>query len=135
MMRVYIANANANERSALTLLVHNLHMEVVGEASDWLTTITKAPATKFKLLLLDWNVLPPNASVRIAELRQACTDAIIVVLTSYFDAGQQAARAAGADVFISKTEMPNRLAHRLQTVAKTGEHKFHIRSKQGVLHE
>jgi len=118
MIRVFIANAKAEERSALRRMMLNINMEVVGDASDWLTTLAKAPATNFNLLLVDWSLLPPNAAASLSAMRQACSNAIIVVLTSYLDAHQQAAQSAGADAFISKGEIPNRLADHLVAISR-----------------
>lgn len=94
-------------------------MQVVGESSDWFTTLAKAPATNFNLLLVDWDMLPMNAATGLSEIRQACTYAIIVVLTSKRDVFKQAALSAEADVFISKDETPNNLADQLQSVIET----------------
>lgn len=118
MMRVFIANAKAQERSALRLMLLRLKLEVVGDASDWQTTLAKAPATSFNLLLVDWNLLPANAVASLSAMRQACSNAIIVVLTSYLDAHQQAAKSAGADAFVSKGEIPNRLADHLLAISR-----------------
>lgn len=119
MIRVYIANSKVEENSALRLMLSDLKMEVVGDASDWQTTLAKAPKTHFNILLIDWDLLPQNAIANIAKLRQACVGKIVVVLTSYLDARQQAAFSTGADTFISKGETPNRLVDQLCTVAKT----------------
>jgi len=118
MMRVFIANAKADERSALRHMLLNLKMEVVGDASDWQTTLVRAPTTPFNLLLVDWDLLPADAVASLSALRQACSNAISVVLTSYLDAHQQAAQSAGADAFISKGEIPNRLADHLLAVSR-----------------
>jgi DNA-binding NarL/FixJ family response regulator len=96
-----------------------LDLHVVGEASDWFTTLAKAPAANFNILLVDWDMLPMNAATGLSELRQACTFAIVVVLTSKTDTLKQAALAAGADAFISKDEMSDRLAEQLRSVAET----------------
>ena len=117
-MRVFIANAKAEERSALRRMMLNINMEVVGDASDWLTTLAKAPATNFNVLLVDWELLHANAAASLSTMRQACSNAIIVVLTSYLDAHQQAAQSAGADAFISKGEIPNRLADHLLAISR-----------------
>ena len=118
MTRVYIADANPEERSAFRLLLIDLMMEVVGEAADWDTTLANAPGTSLDMLLVDWDLLPIDLGVQaLAELRLACPNAIVVVLISHLDARQQAALSAGADAFISKAEMPDRVAERLRTVA------------------
>jgi DNA-binding NarL/FixJ family response regulator len=97
----------------------DLKMEVAGEASDWFSTLAKAPAANFDILLVDWDMLPMNAATGLAELRKACSSSIVVVLTSRTDTLKQAALSAGADAFISKGEIPNDLAEKLQLVAKT----------------
>ena len=117
MTRVYISDTKSEERSALRLLFLDLKMEVVGEAADWFTTLTHAPATRLDMLLVEWDLLPINDGVQaLAELRAACPKAIIVVLISHWDARHQAALSAGADAFISKGETPDRVAEHLRAV-------------------
>jgi len=118
MTRVYLADAEPEERSALRLLLLDLKMEVVGEAPDWPTTLANAPATRLDMLLVDWDLLPIDLGVQaLAKLRVACPSAIVVVLISHLDARQQAALSAGADAFISKGETPERVAEHLRTFA------------------
>jgi DNA-binding NarL/FixJ family response regulator len=120
MTRVYLADAQPEERSALRLLLLDLKMEVVGEASDWSTTLAKAPTTGLDMLLVDWDLLPVDLGVQsLAILREACPNAILVVLISHLDARHQAALSAGADAFISKGETPERVAERLRAAAES----------------
>ncbi|MFO7583172.1 MAG: response regulator [Anaerolineales bacterium] len=117
MTRVYLADAKAEERSALRMLLLDMKMEVVGEAEDWAATLAQAPATRLEMLLVDWDLLPTNLGTEsLAELRLACPTAIVVVLISQLNARQQAAISAGADAFISKGETPTRVAERLRLV-------------------
>ena len=118
MTPVYLADAKLEERSALRVLLHDLEMEVVGEAADWPTTLANAPATRLDMLLVEWELLPTNLSVQpLKELRLACPNAIVVVLISHLDARQQAAFSAGADTFISKGETPERVTDHLRLAA------------------
>jgi DNA-binding NarL/FixJ family response regulator len=117
MTRVYLADSQREERSALRLLLLDLKMEVVGEAADWSTTLDQAPVSRTDMLLVDWNLLPSSPSVALEELRKACPAALVIVLISHLDARQQAALSAGADMFISKGETPERVAERLRAVA------------------
>lgn len=133
MKRVYLADARTEERSALRLMLLDLDMQVVGEAADWTAALAQAPATRPDIVLVDWDLVArgagaahstnPSASSGVAsgqalaELRVACPTAIVIVLISHLDARQQAARSAGADVFISKSEMPDRVAERLRAAA------------------
>ena len=120
MTRVYVADAQLDERSALRLLLLDLNMEVVGEAADWPTTLAQAPSTGLDMLLVEWDLLPVDLGVQsLAELRLACPNAILVVLISHLDARHQAALSAGADAFISKGEIPERVAERLRAAAES----------------
>jgi DNA-binding NarL/FixJ family response regulator len=118
MTRVFVADGNREERLAFRLLLLDLRMEVVGEAADWAATLNNAPASGLDLLLIDWNLLPrtiPNTA--LDALRKVCPSAIVIVLISQLGARQQAAILSGADVFISKSESPERVSERLQSVA------------------
>ena len=118
MTRVYVADARPEERSALRLLLLDLKMEVVGEASDWFTTLVEVPIRQVDMLLVDWDLLPENApNVAVDGLRKACPSTLVVVLISHLDARKQAALSVGADIFISKGETPERVAERLRIAA------------------
>jgi DNA-binding NarL/FixJ family response regulator len=124
MTRVFLADAQTEERHALRLVLLDLKMEVVGETANWPTTLAQAPATNLDMLLVDWDLLPVSLGVQaLAELRLACPNAIVVVLISHLDARHQAAISAGADAFISKGEMPERVAERLRSVAASVPNK------------
>jgi DNA-binding NarL/FixJ family response regulator len=117
MTRVFLADALTQERSALRLILLDLKMEIAGEAGDWPTTLAQAPISRTDMLLVDWALLPIAPIEALEELREACPEALVIVLISHLDARQQAALSAGADAFISKGETPERVAERLRTVA------------------
>lgn len=117
MTRVYISDAKPEERSALRLLLRDLNMEVVGEAGDWSTTLALAPVSRTEMLLIDWDILPGAPNAALEELRRDCPAALVIILISHLDARHQAAVSAGADAFISKGEMPERVAAHLRTIA------------------
>jgi DNA-binding NarL/FixJ family response regulator len=117
MTRVFLADSQNVERSALRLLLLDLKMEVVGEAADWSNTLAQAPLSQTDMLLVDWDLLPIAPTAALEKLREACPAALVIVLISHLDARQQAALSAGADAFISKEETPERVAERLRNVA------------------
>ena len=119
MTRVYLADSKTEERSALRLLLQDLKMEVIGEAADWPTTLDQAPISRADMLLVDWELLPNSSAAALKKLRKACPVALVIILISHLDARQQAALSAGADAFISKGELPERMAKRLRDVAAT----------------
>lgn len=110
-------------RKALRLLVLDLGMQVVGEAADWGTTLALAPETQPNMVILDWDLTPLGSGNTLAQLRSVCPAAVVIVLISHLDARHQAALSAGADVFISKGETPNRVAERLQAAAANYERR------------
>jgi DNA-binding NarL/FixJ family response regulator len=117
MTRVFLADSQNEERSALRLLLLDLKMEVVGEAADWSTTLAQAPISRTDMLLVDWDLLPYAPNAALEKLRETCPAALVIVLISHLDARQQAALSAGADAVISKGETPERVAERLRAVA------------------
>jgi DNA-binding NarL/FixJ family response regulator len=117
MTRVYVSDAKPDERAALRLLILDLKMEVAGEALDWATTLVQVPVNRIDMLLIDWDLLPNPPGTALDGLRRACPAALVIVLISYLSALQQAALSAGADAFISKSDLPERVAERLRDVA------------------
>ncbi len=105
------------ERSALRILLLDMNMEIAGEANNWLTTFAETPKCRADMLVADWDLLPDESHAALAELRRACSKALIIILISHLEARQQAALSVGADVFISKGEMPERVAQHLRAAA------------------
>ena len=117
MTRVLLAAPERDVRSALRLLLLDLAMEVVGESADWSSTLAIAPKTQPDMLLIDWELIPLVSGNTLSQLRAACPASVVIVLISQLDARQQAALSVGADAFISKGEMPDRVAQRLRMAA------------------
>ncbi|HSQ26539.1 MAG TPA: response regulator [Anaerolineales bacterium] len=114
MNRVFLADSQSDERSAFRLLLQELNMQVVGEASDWATTLSQAPFTNPDMLVVDWNLVVNGTDANLEKLRQACPAAVVIVLISHLNAREQAALSAGADAFISKDETSEWVAERLR---------------------
>jgi DNA-binding NarL/FixJ family response regulator len=119
MTRVYIADSQTDERSALRLMLQDLKMNVVGEAIDWATTLAEVPATQPDLLLADLDLIPDEPGAALAELRLACPNAITILLLSHLNDRKQALLSAGADGFICKCESPERVAEQLRGAARS----------------
>ena len=117
MTRVYLADAIYSERSALRLMLLDLNMEIAGESDNWLTTLAEVPICRTDMLITDWELLPKSSSNALDELRRACPKTLIIILISRLEARQQAALSANADVFISKSELPERVAEHLLAAA------------------
>jgi DNA-binding NarL/FixJ family response regulator len=109
MIRVYLASAISTERSALRLMLLDMNMEIAGEANNWSTTLAETPKCRADMLVADWELLPDASSAALDEL--------VIILISRLGARQQAALSVGADMFISKSEMPERVAEHLRAAA------------------
>ena len=117
MIWVYIAAALLTERSALRILLLDMNMEIAGEADNWLTTLAETPKCGADMLVTDWELLPDEFNEALGKLRRVCLKTLIIILISHLDARQQAALSVGADAFISKGEMPERVAQHLRAAA------------------
>lgn len=117
MTKVLLAAPQSDVRAALRLMLLDLDMQVVGEAVDWSSTLALAPQTQPQMLLIDWELMSVESGHTLAHLRAVCPAAVVIVLISQLDARQQAALSSGADAFISKGEMPDRVAARLRAAA------------------
>jgi DNA-binding NarL/FixJ family response regulator len=117
MTRVYLADAKTEECSALSLLLYDMKMDLVGEGRDWSTTLAQAPVKQADMLLVDWDVLPHAPNAALDDFRKACPRAQVIVLTSILEGREQAALSSGADAFISRAETPERVAEQLRSVA------------------
>ena len=118
MIRVLLAAPQPDVRAALRLLLLDLSMELAGEAPDWPTILALTPEVQPDMLLVDWDLITVESGNTLTQLRETCPAAVVIVLISHLDARQQAALSAGADAFISKGEMPDRVADRLRAAAE-----------------
>lgn len=115
MTRVFVADAQSEMRSALRLLLLDMEMQVVGEANDWPTALAQVPTINPDMLVVEWE-LPAGVGEALAELRSACPNLRVVVLSSQLEA-RQAALRAGAGAFISKGDAADRVTERLRAAA------------------
>ena len=117
MIRVYLADEMLVERSALRLMLLDLNMEIAGESGDWSTLLAEMPTRHADMLVVAWELLTGASSSALDELRRACPKALVIILISRLEARQQAACSVGADAFISKSDMPERVAEHLRAAA------------------
>ena len=71
MKRVYLADAQTEERSALRLLLLDLNLHVVGEAADWPTVLAQAPAVHPDMVVVDCDLVAAG-SVPLRSSRITC---------------------------------------------------------------
>ncbi len=105
-MRVLLADDHSSVRWALrTFLGEEPGLTVVGEASDANALLAQAVALCPDLILLDWELPGAPVDELLRGLHAPFLSPRVIVLSTYPQA-EQAARAAGADGFLSKANGP-----------------------------
>jgi DNA-binding NarL/FixJ family response regulator len=108
-MRILLADSQPRVRFALRVLLEQQPgVEVVGEAADASSLLGRLKETAPDLLLLGWEL--PGLAVldSLSALRECCPGLRVIVLSGQPEA-RRVALAAGADVFVSKTDPPRML--------------------------
>jgi DNA-binding NarL/FixJ family response regulator len=115
-MRVVVVDGQADVRAALALfMVYDLHLQVVGTAADLAGLWTLVQEARPDLLFVDWGLLGAEAGVTLARLHALCPRLQVIALSGHPEV-RQAARAAGADAFVSKADSIEQLVKTLHAV-------------------
>ena len=118
MTRVFLADPQAEERSALRLLLNDIKITVVGEAADWPAALTQIPLSCSDMVLIDRDLLPSDPCQALTKLRASCSRLVyIILLLNTLDFRQEVELASAADLLINKQESPQRIAERLRLAA------------------
>lgn len=118
MIKVYIADASPQERAALRWMLKDQKMQIVGEASDLLTLFSEAPLTKPDLILIDYALVRSDSNYSIEKLRGICSTLIAIIVISGLNFREMATISTGADIFISKNDLPEDIARQIQDAAE-----------------
>ncbi len=119
IVRVLLVDDDPDYRLLVRLaLATEPELEVVGEARDGKEAAAVAARVRPDLVLLDCSMPGADAFDGLLELRQACPDGRVILLSGYATADLEvAARQAGALGFLAKDTPPSRLAAELATLA------------------
>jgi DNA-binding NarL/FixJ family response regulator len=108
-MRILVADSQPKVRQALrVLLEHQPGLEVVGEVADAADLLAQVKAVSPDIVLLHWRLRGWSAAGSLCGLREAVPDLAVIVLSGHPEV-EEAALAAGADAFVSKTDPAERL--------------------------
>ena len=119
-MQILIASSRAVTRRALKgLLQTRPDLVVVAEAADAQEMLEQAEANSPDVVLLDSGLFNGPQEDLVASLRQLECQPKVVVL-GFSSESERAARAAGADAFVSKGDPPKSLLTAIYTVHLEG---------------
>jgi DNA-binding NarL/FixJ family response regulator len=125
-MRVLLADDQDELRSALRLVLQQeSDMELVGEVTDVPSLMAEVSALLPDLLLLDWElpeIKPPDSGRKLISALHARHPHLRIIVLSGRPESNRSALASGANLFVSKTEPPERLLAALRTELRTVNH-------------
>jgi len=108
-MQILLADNQPQVRFGLcVLLEHQPGIEIVGQAANALDLLAQSKTACPDLVLLDWKLSKMRAADLLAALRKTCPGVTVIVLSGRPEA-RQAALDAGADGFVGKYELPEKL--------------------------
>jgi DNA-binding NarL/FixJ family response regulator len=108
-MRILLADGQPRVRFALRVLLERQPgWQVMGEAADVRSLLAQMDTACPDLVLLDWGLPGRAVADLLPALRRACPDLAVIALSGRPEV-RRAALAAGADVFVSKADPPERL--------------------------
>ncbi len=114
MKRFLLADDNPDLRSALRLMLETrLNTPLVREAADYACLIDQSLAHHPECLILDWELPGLDDGNGLRAVRKLLPDVKIIVTSAWPEAAEAAA-AAQADAFISKTDPPSEILNAIR---------------------
>jgi DNA-binding NarL/FixJ family response regulator len=118
-MRILVADNQASARLALCALLEQQNgWQVVGEVVSAENLMPQIENTNPDLVLLNWNLLELEAEQLVPVLREKYTNISVIVLSSRPELCSKAL-AAGADIFVSKADPPDRLLWAISSINRS----------------
>jgi DNA-binding NarL/FixJ family response regulator len=119
-INICIADGQARVRYGLRILLEQQPgWQIAGEAANALELLTILDRSSPDLLLIDWQ-LPGLSPRELLNLLHLAYPHLFVISLSGQSELRQAALAAGADLFVSKTEPPGKLISLIQELQTDG---------------
>jgi DNA-binding NarL/FixJ family response regulator len=124
-MHVLVADGHTQVRWALrTAIKEAFDLVVIDEAYDAQSLLAKAQVLEPDLLLIEWELPGLAAGQALISDLHALTPGCRVAVLSRLPEARQAALAAGADLFVSKSAAPQQLLAALRTLMEPGAPAF-----------
>ena len=115
-MKILVADPEFNVRYGLrALLEEQFDLEIVGDVATAEALHARILKSCPDLLLLSWEFPGVVAGELIAQIRNACPNITIFVMSVRVEE-KQGASLVGADAFINKADSPGKLLARIQAI-------------------
>ena len=122
-IRVLVADNDVRVRSALQILLKQEAGLVIGECSDLESLVVQIREFKPDLLFLDWELRGRPATALLFATNVPDVRPKTIVLSRRPES-EQAALAAGADAFVSKSDPPERLLFAFHKLVRESEQEL-----------
>ena len=120
-MRILLADDELKVRFALRVLIEQRPLwQITGEAVDARSLLTQLADDPPDIVIMDWLLPGLSQAGSLSALHHVCPDLFVIVVSSRPELGETALEA-GADVFVSKIDPPERL---LEAIAKFGKERI-----------
>lgn len=115
-MRILISGCRADNRSALELFLQNKpDLDVVDEAADIQTLLTKAEATQPDVILLDWDLGDRPLEDLISALHLLESQPGVILINATRESKKNPV-PAGVDALVVKGDPPKNLMIAIETI-------------------
>ncbi|MGD2156482.1 MAG: response regulator transcription factor [Anaerolineales bacterium] len=133
VMRIFLADDQSRVRYGLRILLEQQRgWRVIGEAWEAQDLLCQVEQRCPDVVLLDWGLPGLAGTDLIPTLRGICPELYVIVFSGRLEV-REAALKSGCDVFVSKTDPPERLLKAIKSIYDFGkrakkivdEHTYH----------
>ena len=119
MIRILLADANPDERSAFRLMLQDLRVKDVREATDWHSALSEATTIQPDLILVDFDLLPEDAETAMDSLRKVCPGIAVLLLFNRLDPRWPGHRTLDVEGLLSKDDSSEIVFERLSAMVRS----------------
>jgi len=119
-MRIFLADNQSRVRYGLRVLLEQQEgWKVVGEAWEAHDLLDQVKRVCPDMVLLDWGLPDIGEMDLIPALREICPELYVIVFSGRLEV-RGAALKSGCDIFVSKTDPPERLLKAIKSICVFG---------------
>jgi two-component system response regulator EvgA len=129
-MRIFLADDQSRVRYGLRVLLEQQGWKVVGEAWEAQDLLCQVEGRCPDVVLLDWGLPGLAETDLIPALRGICPELNVIVFSGRLEV-REAALKSGCDIFVNKTDPPERLLEAIKSIYECGSAARSLLSQEG----